>query len=203
MLNWLKQVCKKGTDLLDLHIILFSIGCWSFNYTLGIHDNSGNCKWSLCLSIVISVRNLKFPLLKFLRLGGQEVSVFFSFFHRSQVLWMLFLFCQISLEIRLEHSTGITHHALFCLPSLSASLVEVCFFWDSYVYLYLENGHSMYCTTQADIIMTEESTADELSEGNIHTLCSVYFLTLWTNGKSEQTTHCLCWKQCLLVALLL
>ncbi len=38
--------------------------------------------------------------------------------------------------IKLKHSTGITPHAFVCPPS-----------------------HSVYCTTQADIIMTEESTA--------------------------------------------
>lgn len=40
-----------------------------------------------------------------------------------------------------------------------------------------EIGHSMYCTPQADIMMTEESTTHELSKAYFYTpYALVYFL---------------------------
>lgn len=132
-----------------------------FNYTLGINKNSGNFKWSVCLNNVISVRanpaSLKFPLImaSFYTSG----CLFYFFFHTSQVLWILYLFSQISPMIKLKHSTGITPHAFVCPPSLSVWLRSAVCFCLIRNQQNLEIGHSVYCTTQADIIMTEESTA--------------------------------------------
>jgi len=56
----------------------------------------------------------------------------------------------------------------------------------------------MHCTSQADVMMTEKSTTDELPKDTYTQPLLSLFL-----GKSEQPTCCLCWKQCLLVSLLL
>lgn len=93
---------------------------------------------------------------------------------------MLSLFCQISPKIRLKHSTGIAPHAFVCPPSLPVWLRSAVCFCLIKIKQNLEIGHSMYCTTQADIIMTEELTA-VIQRKHTHPILSLFldFVNRW------------------------
>lgn len=108
---------QKGINLSYLHLIKY----WVLFYLyISIYEN-----WSQMITLFKqydSFELCEFDNGKFLTFGKSV------FFHTSQVLWMLFFFfCQISLRFRLK-TLHWNSSCIICLPSLSASLVEVWYF---------------------------------------------------------------------------